>query len=263
MHVLLTNDDGPPGENAPYIQYFYEALKKYTDWDISVAVPSVQRSWIGKAHLVGVDVSPNFLYYTSSGSFEGPYDEPQEGRRNDEWVLLNTTPASCASIGIGHMFKEKGPVDLVISGPNYGRNTSTVYMLSSGTVGASMESATLGVKSVSFSFAFYEKGVHYPEQITEASRLSIKLLNHLLQNWDSEVGVYTVNVPLVSSLGDSTKIQYCPVLDNTWKGTFKESKDENGKLIYRWSPDFKGYGETVAKSEPGNDAWCLDHEMIT
>ncbi|KAF3056988.1 hypothetical protein CFAM422_012526 [Trichoderma lentiforme] len=42
----------------------------------------------------------------------------------EEWVLIDGTPASCVQIGLNHFFQDKGPIDLVVSGPNFGRNST-------------------------------------------------------------------------------------------------------------------------------------------
>ena len=57
------------------------------------------------------------------GSGEGKEDDGgEEGK--EPWVLVNSTPATCAQIGISHFFEGRGKVDLVVSGPNYGRYVS-------------------------------------------------------------------------------------------------------------------------------------------
>jgi tubulin--tyrosine ligase len=50
------------------------------------------------------------------------------------------TPSTCANIGL-HYIAGETPFDLVISGPNFGRNSSTVFTLGSGTIGGAMEAA--------------------------------------------------------------------------------------------------------------------------
>jgi 5'/3'-nucleotidase SurE len=50
------------------------------------------------------------------------------------------TPSTCANIGL-HYVAGDTPYDLVISGPNFGRNSSTVFTLGSGTIGGAMEAA--------------------------------------------------------------------------------------------------------------------------
>jgi tubulin--tyrosine ligase len=52
----VTNDDGPPSnESSPYILAFVRTLEE-AGHEVSVILPSEQRSWIGKAHIIGKDV---------------------------------------------------------------------------------------------------------------------------------------------------------------------------------------------------------------
>ena len=45
--VLLTNDDGPPAKDSPFILSFVESLHKQLGWtDVRVVIPSSQKSWI-------------------------------------------------------------------------------------------------------------------------------------------------------------------------------------------------------------------------
>lgn len=106
--------------------------------------------------MIGQDVTASYVYVPPEGTVErskeneslaGPYDVSQiqsgnsEFTQDNEWILLDATPASCANIGIHYLFPNKPPVDLVISGPNFGRNSTALYIMSSGTVGAAMEAA--------------------------------------------------------------------------------------------------------------------------
>lgn len=230
---------------------------------MSVAIPHTQRSWIGKAHMIGQDVTASYIYLNpgdlGDNHYEGPFDVPQyESSKNKttsssattattttsssstssayptkehEWVLLDATPASCANIGIHHLFKHKSPVDLVISGPNFGRNSTALYIMSSGTVGAAMEAALCGVKSIGLSYA-YETRVHDHAIIDEASKLSVKLIDYLYNNWDTKDGVqlYSVNVPLVKSLNDQTRILYAHILQNQWGPVFEPFEDYEHRI---------------------------------
>lgn len=273
MHVLLTNDDGPPSaETSPYIGYLVDAIKKYTDWDLSIVVPNSQKSWIGKAHMIGHDVTPTYIYTKPDThreyAIEGPVYQPRHSLDESEveWTLLDATPATCANIGIHHLYEKKGPVDLVISGPNYGRNSTALYIMSSGTVGASMEAALCNVKSISISYAF-ETRVHNPAHITEAAKLSVKLVQHLYNNWNNNVDVYSVNVPLCNSLSDNTRIVYTQLLNNKWKSVFEPQRDESGLATrFNWKPDFAHVDKTVrdsAEHHPGNDGLVVSQGMIS
>src|SRR5205085_2486730 len=87
----------------------------------------------------------------------------------EEWVLVDGTPASCVQIGLYHFFQSRGPVDLVVSGPNYGRNTTAVFALSSGTLGGALEAAVCKRRAVALSYAFFSRN-HDGEIIAAASR---------------------------------------------------------------------------------------------
>lgn len=278
MHVLLTNDDGPPSaETSPYIGYLVEAIREYTDWDLSIVVPSSQKSWIGKAHLIGHDVTPSYIY-TQPGNHQeyivdGPVTQPRKGQgksgnknQDIEWTLLDATPATCANIGIHHLYEHRGPIDLVISGPNYGRNSTALYIMSSGTVGASMEAALCGVKSISISYAF-ETRIHNPAHITQAAKLSVKLVDYLYKNWNKETDLYSVNIPLCDQLNDNTKILYTQLLNNRWTSVFEPQRDEQGLATqFNWKPDFAHVDKTVrdsVKHHPGNDGWVVSQGMIS
>jgi tubulin--tyrosine ligase len=129
--------------------------------------------------------------------------------------LVDSTPASCVQIGLYHYFSSRGPIDLVVSGPNYGRNSTAVFSLSSGTIGGAMEAAVCGVKSIALSYAFFDRN-HDAAIISGASDLSAKLIQYLYTNWDANTHLYTVNVPLVESVG-TRKILWTNMLQNTWK----------------------------------------------
>jgi 5'/3'-nucleotidase SurE len=188
-----------------------------------VVLPHTQRSWIGKAHLVGKSVKPSYFRpaplttrngrLTNSGTISNRPLPPSS--TEEEWVLVDSTPASCIQIGLYHYFHARGPIDLVVSGPNYGRNTTAVFSLSSGTIGGALEAAVCGAKAIALSYAFFDRN-HDPDIISGASALSVKLIDHLYANWDPSVHIYSVNVPLVENVGDR-KVLWTEMLQNQWK----------------------------------------------
>ncbi|KAF2746214.1 sure-like protein [Sporormia fimetaria CBS 119925] len=222
MHILVTNDDGPPShQSSPYVHSLVTTLQT-AGHTVSVVLPHKQRSWIGKAHLVGKSVRPTYFrpsplsiengHFTNTGTTSSRPLPP--GSADEEWILVDSTPASCVQIGLYHYFEERGKIDLVVSGPNYGRNSTAVFSLSSGTIGGAMEAAVCGVKSIALSYAFFDRN-HDPNIITGASELSVKLIEHLYKNWDENAHLYSVNVPLVQDIGKK-KIVYTEMLQNTW-----------------------------------------------
>ncbi|KAK6203521.1 tubulin-tyrosine ligase family-domain-containing protein [Scheffersomyces amazonensis] len=261
MHVLLTNDDGPLNDKScPYIKYLVDEINTCTNWDLSIVVPNQQRSWIGKAHFAGKTLSTSYIYTEHStstknnniNSFIGPFNLPEpkyhlDKSKYQEWCLIDSTPAACTDLGIHHLYtKSKGkPIDLVISGPNFGKNSSNLYILTSGTVGAAMEAVTHGVKAIALSYAFTTID-HDHDILREAAKISVKLIQRLYQNLvlhQGDIDLFSVNIPLVPSLkAGHTKIKYAPILQNQWNSIYEEDENsinEVGQLKFTWNPDFK------------------------
>ncbi|KAH6690683.1 5'/3'-nucleotidase sure [Plectosphaerella plurivora] len=308
MHILITNDDGPPSpHSSPYVATLVSELKK-AGHTVSVCLPHTQRSWIGKAHIIGQTVKP--VYYTPSTKLHGEDSEGTTHHRpttssasapgtfdaDAEWVLVDGTPASCVQIGLHHFFAERGPVDLVVSGPNYGRNTTAVFALSSGTLGGALEAAVCGKKAIALSYAFFSRN-HDPEIIEGASRHGVRVIERLYADWptDGSVDLYSVNVPLVEGV-ESHKTLWAGMLQNYWRegSCFQEVEDAadeeteeeriregaGGEVVddaaegaaregetaaagthrprhFKWAPRFTDVYKSVEEAPPGNDGWVV------
>jgi len=290
MHILVVNDDGPPSnQSSPYIHAFIAALQK-ADHLVSVVLPHEQRSWIGKAHFVGQITKPTYfrpgtLHKNDGTTHQRPMASDEDG---EEWVLVNGTPATCAQLGLHHFFQDRPPVDLVVSGPNYGRNSTSLFSLSSGTIGGAMEAAVCQKKAIALSFAFWSRD-HDPELIAAACRHSVKLTEHLYENWDldSDVDLYSCNVPLVKGV-ETNKVMLTHALQNYWtsgssfeeiEATEDDDEDpetrekeirESGEAAildekparhkhrhFKWAPKFGDIQKSIDASPPGNDGWAI------
>lgn len=287
----MTNDDGPPSAQAsPYILAFVHALEK-AGHTVSVIVPNTQRSWIGKAHIVGQDIQTSFYFPPSTNP-----EVHREGYTEDDngsypWVLVNSTPASCSQLGLNSFFQERGPVDLVISGPNYGRNTSSLFALSSGTMGAALEATQCGYRSIALSFAFTDRE-NLPDIVAESCGQALKVCEWLAANatW-GESKLYSVNVPVKKGVSQS-KVSWTKMLKNTWgkgacfqelprQGAVDDAATEEARLRrqegrveggngtdtpndskwehrhFKWAPRFTDVHESVKKAGPGYDGWAV------
>ncbi|KAJ4293888.1 hypothetical protein N0V88_005402 [Collariella sp. IMI 366227] len=129
------------------------------------------------------------------------HPRPSTRPGTEEWILVDGTPASCVQIGLYHFFRDRGPIDLVVSGPNYGRNTTAVFALSSGTLGAALEAAVCKHRAVALSYAFFNRN-HDTDIIQKATRRSVRTIEALWEQWpgDGSVDLYSVNVPLLEGL---------------------------------------------------------------
>lgn len=215
---------------------------------------------------------------------EEPFDDDGE-----EWILVDGTPASCVQIGLYHMFKDRQPVDLVLSGPNYGRNTTALFALSSGTLGGALEGAVNGKRSVALSYAFTSRE-HDPEILAAASKLSTKLIEKLWNEWPDDVHVYSINVPLQPGV-ETAKIVYTQMLQNVWtkgssyeelpadardadpeeeeqkhreggqNGVARKPKSSRRHCTYKWAPNFSDVKEGIEKAGHG-DGWVVMQSQV-
>lgn len=273
MHVLLTNDDGPLDDRGcPYMKYLVDEINENTDWDLSIVVPNQQRSWIGKAHFAEKTVNTSYIYTEHStatdnagtNQYKGPYTSQQDlGSSFQEWCLLDSTPAACADIGIHHLYTEASsknkPIDLVISGPNFGKNSGNLYVLTSGTVGAALEAVTHNVKAIALSYSF-ENLDHDYTILKEAAKISRKLITKLYKQLqvEKDIDLYSINIPLIPSLKlGKTEIHYAPILKNTWQSIYAPIKNEDGEQAFKWQPDFKTVHKESLKDFNHSDARVL------
>ncbi|KAF9887825.1 hypothetical protein FE257_009631 [Aspergillus nanangensis] len=235
MHILVVNDDGPPSSRlSPYIQPFVNALQAASH-QVSVAIPAASRSWIGKAHLIEASLKATYVP-PSAFHNDGTWDNTTTSSTSPDdanWVVIhNGTPASCVQLGLFNLFTDRNPIDLVISGPNHGRNASTIYNLSSGTVGGALEAATCGKRGIAISFG--SKDEQPLETICAASRLAVRLVDHLTRNWDERVELYNLNVPMRTDV-ETRPIQWTRTLPYYWARGYLyaevEGDAEKGKTV--------------------------------
>ncbi|KAJ5683315.1 hypothetical protein N7462_006480 [Penicillium macrosclerotiorum] len=302
----VTNDDGPPSnQSSPYVHSLVHSLQS-AGHTVSVVLPHQQRSWIGKAHIVGASIKPTYFrpgtLYQEDGTIhhlpKGSNGEPDDD--GDEWILIDSTPASCVQIGLYHYFQERGPIDVVVSGPNYGRNSTALFALSSGTIGGAMEGAVCGKRSIALSYAFSSRN-HDPVIIAEASKHSVRLIEYLCANWADDVDLYSINVPLEPGVSQN-KVLYTSMLENKWTtgscfqpvdaGTADDPelqeqrlRDESESLAgkksepngsatksgptrfqhthFKWAPNLHDVYRSVEESAPGNDGWAVKEQMTS
>ncbi|KAL2755928.1 hypothetical protein ACRALDRAFT_1011429, partial [Sodiomyces alcalophilus JCM 7366] len=289
MHILVTNDDGPPSpHSSPYVATLVAELKK-AGHTVSAVRPLYYRP---SEHLHGEQSQGTTHSHPTTAD---PNGAPGNFDADAEWVLVNGTPASCIQLGLHHLFKHRGPVDLVVSGPNYGRNTTAVFALSSGTLGGALEAAVCGHRAIALSFAFFTRN-HDPVVIEGAARHGVRVIEKLYADWpaDRSLDLYSVNVPLVEGV-EKNKTIWAKVLQNYWRegscfeevvggsapdGDAEEERiregaegevqggvvaDLQGSRYFKWSPKFGEVYKSVEEAGPGNDGWIVQegHTSVT
>lgn len=287
----MTNDDGPPSvQSSPYILPFVRALES-AGHKVSVIVPDVQRSWVGKAHLVGKDVKATPYWPPESNPDIHTETSSNPNNGSKPWITIDSTPASCAQLGVSHFFEGDGPIDLVISGPNYGRNTSSLFAMSSGTLGAAFEAAQCGYRAIAISFAFTDRS-NPRDIVSESCSQAVRVVQWLIENakWGDAV-LYSINVPVKKGVSESP-VQWTKILQNQWAKNpcFQElsnasavddpnteeaklRKQESDQGIssggstslsdrwatrhFKWSPRFTDVYISNEKAGPGWDGWVV------
>jgi 5'-nucleotidase len=129
-HALVTNDDGI---ESIFLHRLVDAL--LPDFDVSVAAPAFEQSWIGRA-------------VSRHGEVEVIHSPSIFPKGVDAWAISGT-PTDCVNIALGNLVKAQP--DIVLSGINIGYNTTETLILSSGTVAGAIEGALWGLPAIAFS----------------------------------------------------------------------------------------------------------------
>jgi 5'/3'-nucleotidase len=126
-YILVTNDDGL---DSPALLPLVHELRALGE--VRVAVPSGERSWIGKAITRWDELAVRRVV-----------------RDDVEIVAIDGFPADCTNLGVHSLFGS--PPELVVSGVNVGLNIGLGFFLSSGTIGAAMEGWIAGIPAIALS----------------------------------------------------------------------------------------------------------------
>jgi len=219
--ALISNDDG-------FDSVFLRELASATSelFEVVVCAPSEEQSWIGHAISRNRRLVPEAVEGFSGSAYK-----------------LNGTPADCVNFALGHLMPREP--DVVISGINLGYNVTLPMVLSSGTVGAALEGALHGIRSVATSMAL---PVEEFDEIRESKgQVSGELMDSLQESAkrsamhalalcekpaESELVVHNLNFPENTS-SQTELVEAFP--DNLRLGSlFQPMEDGNGYgLVYQ------------------------------
>lgn len=179
MRILITNDDGI---NAP-------GLKVLTDIAHEVAGPSGEVWTVAPAfEQSGVGHCISYTHPTMIAQLE------------DRRFAAEGSPADCVIAGLYDVLKDRPP-DLILSGVNRGNNAAenTLY---SGTIGACIEGALQGVRSIALSQFFGPSNANLDNPFEAAADHGAATVKALLNDtlWDDADYklFYNVNFPPVA-----------------------------------------------------------------
>ena len=258
------NDDGPPSKVSPYFRPFIDTLHA-AGHSTHVVIPDSPLSWIGKAHAVGKSLTATPVCPDDFSAQDDRVPHSEENCLKHQWLLLNGAPASCTQVGLFHSGMAPSDFDLVVSGPNHGPNASTIYNLSSGTVGGALEGALCGKRSVALSFG--SKDVQPSGLIKGACRRAVQLIENLERNWSEGVELYNINVPMVPDISDQAIYFTVPTKAYWTQGSlFKAIGHAEVKsrrvLQFRWAPDMPDMKRAAERSVEGEDLWASKNGFV-
>lgn len=176
--ILLTNDDGIL---SPGLWAAAAALSRLGF--VTVTAPRDQASGMGRS-------LPN--------TSDGIITEKQVEVNGQDWTVysIGGSPAQTVLFGVLEVMKRKP--DLVVSGINYGENIGSGVTIS-GTVGAAMEGASLGIPSIAVSLEAEPKyHLTYSEEISflAAAEFTYRFAEMLLQKqFPDDVDLLKIDVP--------------------------------------------------------------------
>jgi 5'-nucleotidase len=237
--ILFTNDDG---FNSPGL---WAAVESFADIaDVLVCAPREQQSGMARS-------MPVF----------------SEGRIHAEMRIINGvettvyavdgTPAQAVQHGVMELADR--PVSLVVSGINYGENTGNGVTIS-GTVGAALEAASLGIPALAASqVTRTDLHLSYSREVDfgAAAHFTRMFGEWLLFNRrPDDVDVLKLDVPLAATTTTEWKVTRLSRRRVYWPTRPERiALNEVGKMGYRFEYD-------PSKAEPNSDVYVVLHEKL-
>lgn len=209
MNILVTNDDGVDSQGLIYLAKSLKSLG-----NITVVAPSKQQSAVGHALTIDnplrslkTNIDKNIIAYS-----------------------VNGTPSDCTKLALSSLLNTKP--DLLISGINYGRNTS-VNVLYSGTVAAAAEGMLAGIRSVAVSLDSFS----LESNMKTASEYTLKIISQI-QNLNFEKDTFlNINIPHLQN--DKIKgVRITRMSDSFWSDKYEKRKDPFGRSYYWFSGQY-------------------------
>lgn len=173
--ILVSNDDGVHAEGLLVLARELDPLG-----EVLVCAPMFERSGAGHSITIHTPIQVTKISLTPDIR---------------AWAI-DGSPADCVKYAVSNLYNEAEP-DLVVSGINAGLNLST-HIFYSGTLGAALEGAMLGIPSVAVSLGHFAKSPGAPpaEGLLEyAARLAAHLAGAILERGIPPYTCLNVNIP--------------------------------------------------------------------
>lgn len=227
--IFITNDDG----------YYSKGIKSLISvarevGDVVVVAPMMNSS--GLAHSL-----------TSSRPLRVHTISEIEGCRI---YACDGTPVDCIKLGVEHFCQRKP--DLLLSGINHGSNSS-INVLYSGTMGAAIEGAVMGIPAVGFSLLNHSPEADFGPSLPFVRQIVGKVLDKRLPE-----GV-ALNVNIPDTRGEKINgMRLCRQSKAQWLDSYEKRIDPQGRPYYWLTGRFEC--EDVGED---TDQWALENGYVS
>lgn len=227
--IFISNDDGV---KAPGLHTLIDTVS--TIGDVIAVAPAEPRS--GQSSAITVD-APLRISECSS-------------RKGVAIYSVSGTPVDCVKLGLHTLFTDRRP-DIMLSGINHGSNSgnSVIY---SGTMGAAMEAAMVGIPSVGFSLLHHSIAADFSHALPYISQITRVVLERGLPQ-----GLcLNVNFPAQCEI---LGLKVVRAAKGHWTEEYKEYSDPQGKPFY-W---LTGKFVNAEPENPETDEYWLDRQYAS
>ena len=230
LNILITNDDGI---RAKGLRTLINIARPFGH--VTVVAPNDPMSGMGHAITVNRPLRLNLL----------------KKEENYQEYVCSGTPVDCVKMGL-KVVLENQKVDLLISGINHGSNASS-NVIYSGTMGAAIEGAMEGIKSVGFSLLDYHHDADF-SQVTDYIR---DIIAKIIETPVPKGIALNVNIPKIKK-EDIKGVKVCTQADAYWEEDYISRKDP-------WNGDYYWLtGEFIDRDiAPDSDIHALKENYIS
>ncbi|MBZ0279871.1 MAG: 5'/3'-nucleotidase SurE [Anaerolineae bacterium] len=238
--ILFTNDDGI---ESPGLHMVAEAFAELGD--ILIVAPREQQSGMGRS-----------LPIASEGRIY-PHELPRNGYPYKAYAV-DATPAQAVQHGVLEL-SDRLP-SLVVSGINYGENTGNGVTIS-GTVGAALEAASLGIPALAVSLQTpkdlhlsYSSEVDFSAAAYFARQFGALLIAH--PSRPDDVDVLKIDVPWDATPATAWRITRLSRRRVYWPTRPERlALSEIGRIGYHYDTD-------PSKAEPDSDVYAVLQDKV-
>lgn len=205
--ILISNDDGL---SANGIKALTEEMQEIGE--VFIVAPDGPRSAQSSALTTTIPLRANLI-------------------KQEEGLTIyscNGTPADCVKLAIEQLVPRKP--DLVVSGINHGTNSS-INVIYSGTMGATLEGCLSGIPSIGFSLYSYDVNAHLENSKRCAKFFAKKVLEKGLPHFTC----LNINIPNTEHIKG---IKITQQAEGTWTDSFVKKQDPRGRDYYWMTGDF-------------------------